>query len=444
MGEGADSLRHIAESLQRIPVSHYEARAQAEVIFALSSQMVGQMEYAIGGLDDLLARYDSPEDLRKTRLLITYVFIHFIAGDLHQAKSANRRLREVVKRGEYAYVRAWTDHMQGLIHLQRCEWEGAVENLERSVTQRFIHFKRTVADSITGLALAYQALGQEDDVQATMQVFRDYAASMDDPALRGLVGSAETRLAIMQGRPEHARIWLEANVLPSEGAMLWWLDVPSVTRCRALIAEGSPARLDEAEKQLRKCAEMNEAHHNTCQLIVVKALQAIACQKHGKAEDALEFLEEAVTLARPGAIFFPFLELGSPMKDLLLKLQEQNISSDFFKKLLAAFGDDEPEALPEAPELQPAPASSVRSQPHDPHVSASADIQPLVEPLTSRELEILELLAQRLRNKEIADQLFVSIETVKTHLNNIYQKLQVGNRREAVDKAETLGILSPR
>lgn len=67
--------------------------------------------------------------------------------------------------------------------------------------------------------------------------------------------------------------------------------------------------------------------------------------------------------------------------------------------------------------------------------------QPLVELLTNRELDILELLAQRLSNKEIAEKLFISTTTVKGHLQNIYQKLEVGKRREAVEKAKKVGIL---
>jgi DNA-binding NarL/FixJ family response regulator len=69
--------------------------------------------------------------------------------------------------------------------------------------------------------------------------------------------------------------------------------------------------------------------------------------------------------------------------------------------------------------------------------------QPLAEPLTNRELDVLELLAQRFRNKEIAEKLVISPETVKKHLNNIYGKLNISSRRQAVEKAQNLGILSP-
>jgi hypothetical protein len=105
-----------------------------------------------------------------------------------------------------------------------------------------------------------------------------------------------------------------------------------------LIAEGASASLGKAEKLLGKSAEINEAHHNTYQLIGIRALQAMTCARQDKIGEALTFLNQALSLARPGDFLFQFLELGSPMQDLLLQLQERNNASEFIGKLLAAFG----------------------------------------------------------------------------------------------------------
>ena len=108
---------------------------------------------------------------------------------------------------------------------------------------------------------------------------------------------------------------------------------------------------------------------------------------------------------------------------------KQGSHGDHVGKILAAFGDDKPGPERDAPDAQSPLAPAVGHQ-------------PLIEPLTHREIEILDLLAKHMYNREIADKMFVSTETVKTHLRNIYQKLRVKTRREAVDQAKTLGILA--
>jgi len=132
--------------------------------------------------------------------------------------------------------------------------------------------------------------------------------------------------------------------------------------------------------------------HNRRFQIDVLALQALLYDSQGEGTAALESLTNALQLAEPGGFIRPFVDLGPPMADLLKRLHRKKIARDY-------------------------------------------------EPLTNRELDVLELLAQRLSNKEIAEKLFISGETIKSHLKNIYQKLEVKKRREAVEKAKKVGIL---
>jgi ATP/maltotriose-dependent transcriptional regulator MalT/ActR/RegA family two-component response regulator len=114
---------------------------------------------------------------------------------------------------------------------------------------------------------------------------------------------------------------------------------------------------------------------------------------------------------------------------------ENEIVDDAAKHALAAFRDDERAVVSEAADQPIASA-------HEP-LRPSTRSQPLAAPLTNRELDVLELLALRLSNKEIAERLFISTTTVKGHLQNIYGKLEASKRREAIDKAKALGILTP-
>ena len=360
LGDGAGSLEFIEEALERIPLTCEEARAQSEVIFALSSQMEGRKELALRGLDDLLRLYRSPSDLRKTRLVVTCVMIHIISGDLAEAEIPNKYLRDIATAGGFAYVGAWSDYLQGLIHLHRWELEKATDYLSRSVAQRHIHFKRAAVDSFAALMLVHQARGRTDEAQATLQTLHEFADSLHDPAYPALADSVEARLALLQGRADAAEVWLESSPPPSDEAMLWWQEMPSVTRCRVLIAKGTTANLREAEKRLSELVALNEAHHNSTHLVEVLTLLATACEKQKKAEEALEYLERAVTLARPGGFIFPFVEAGPTMAGMLEGFLESD-EADFIRRVLSAF-PKRPVAAPATAAPAPETAPPARSR----------------------------------------------------------------------------------
>ena len=431
-GDGLHSLKYIEDALERIPPRHHMMRGFAEIYFGLAGQMQGQMARVVHFLSDLLN--DRPLELsRKLRLHTALVWVHIISGDLGVAFRLNRQLRDVAIKHHAVTFITWSSYNQGLIHFSRNEMDGAIHHFSRATETGHLMLRRAIVDSLAGLSLAYQAMKQADEAEATLERLFEYVHSIGDPALLDTAHSCEARLSLMKGEVPPEPGVLLSDRIPDAGVMALWLEVPVITRCRVLLAEGSDAGLQEADKRLQQCLRLNQTHHNTCQTIQIMVLQSLVLDKLRRAHEALTVLEEALALAEPGGWVRPFLELGPPMADLLNRLKKQNIAVGYTEKLLAAFRDDEQMRVQKAAEKPvPSPYPSLRP---------AIPSQPLVEPLTNREVDILELLAQRLRNKEIAEKLFISPETVKAHLRNLYQKLEVSNRREAAERAKDLGIV---
>jgi LuxR family maltose regulon positive regulatory protein len=118
-----------------------------------------------------------------------------------------------------------------------------------------------------------------------------------------------------------------------------------------------------------------------------------------------------------------FVDEGPPMAQLLLKAAARGIMPDYTGKLLAAFEAEQQGHAGESP-LPTSPAS-----------------QPLIEPLSQRELEVLRLFKTELSGPEIAQELVIGLSTVRTHTKSIYSKLNVNNRRAAVNRAEALDLI---
>lgn len=152
----------------------------------------------------------------------------------------------------------------------------------------------------------------------------------------------------------------------------------------------------------------------------VMVLQAVAHHAHGEKEKAVQLLSDALALAEPGGFIRLFVDEGFPMAQLLSQAAAQGIMPDYVGKLLAAF---EAEAQKSADNSRLPTAES------------------LIEPLSQRELEVLQLIAQGLSNHEISERLFLALSTVKGHSRNIFGKLQVQRRTEAVARARELGLL---
>ena len=425
-GNGSLSLKFIEDTLDRIPTAHTMIRGFAESYFGLAGQMQGQEERVLNVLSDLL---NDPllETPRKMRVLISLIWIHMISGDLAVASTLNQQLWDLAVDCNAAAFTSWSSYNQGLIHFYRNELDAAIHHFGKALEFNYLMMRRADVDCMAGLGLAYQATQQTEKADAVLERLFEHIRSFNDPALLEIVESCRARLSLMRGEAALAAGKQSMTNTSNVAAMTIWLEIPVITHCRVLLAQGAETDFQEVEKKLHESLRLNEAHHNTYQIIGIMVLQSLAIYGQGRLDESLNVFRQAVALGEPGGWIRPFVELGLPMADLLNRLIKKKVAVDYIGKILAALRDEEQMAQ-DAPEDQPAPEPVMKSQ-------------PLVEPLTNRELDILELLAKRLQNKEIAENLCISSETVKTHLNNIYQKLSVADRREAVKQAKAIGVL---
>ena len=180
-----------------------------------------------------------------------------------------------------------------------------------------------------------------------------------------------------------------------------------ITLVRVLLAQGRP---DDARPLLEHLLHTAEAEGRMGKAIEILALQALARQACGDAAGALAALQRALVLGEPEGYVRSFVDESTPMATLLRRALSRGMAPHYVRRLLAAFAEPTVE-------------------------------QPLIEPLTRRELEVLRLIAAGLRNQEIADQLVISLATVKRHITNIYGKLGVSHRTQAVARAQELDLV---
>lgn len=192
-------------------------------------------------------------------------------------------------------------------------------------------------------------------------------------------------------------------------------EVAQLAMARVLIVKGDIPSVEQALALLDRLLQVAEEEGRASVTIEGLALQALAHERRGDRVGAMTSLEHALRLAEPEGYVRRFADLGLPMARLLQEANSRDVMPDYVEKLLAAFAGDI--SLP---------------------VSAQ---QVLPEPLTDREEAVLELIAAGLTNREIAEKLVISPETVKKHAGNIYGKLGVGSRTEAAARARELDLL---
>jgi ATP/maltotriose-dependent transcriptional regulator MalT len=283
-------------------------------------------------------------------------------------------------------------------------------------------------DAYIAKAISLQELGRTEDAKQLMdQALKEVEETGIEENL-ALIRSGFARLALLQGDIRAAENWISTVQNPGiHPYIVFWIEIPAFTICRVKIALGSSSELKEALKLLSDYREKVETWNNRLRIVEIASLQAAARFKLGEKENALKDLKYAIENAAPSKLMRPFVELGSHIKELLITLKDQSIEAVFVDSIIDSISvkGHPKEVLPEY------------SSDKDKFISQSE----LDEQLSPREQDILVHVSSGLRNKEIANKLYVSTDTIKKHLYNTFRKLHVNNRIELVNKAKSMGLI---
>ena len=429
-GDLLASVKYGQRALDLLPQEDYLRRGPAAALLGLAYWTSGDLEAAFRALTDAMVGFLKAGNLNFA-ISVTYGLgdIRTVQGRLHDAiKSYTDALQIALAQGE-PLLRGTADLYLGLSELYReqNDLDAAVHNLLRSEA---LGEQAGLPDWRYRHCRAQARFKQaEGDLSGALDLLDDalrYYRRTPVPDVRPLT-AIKTRVWVAQGRLSEARRWVQEMALSVDDDLSFLREYEHITLARVLLAEYSPAPaghdLRGAMHLLDRLQQAADAGGRMGSVIEILLLQALAHQAQDDMPHALAALERALKLAEPEGYVRIFVDEGLPLAHLLSAAAAQGMMPAYIGKLLAAFV---PVDL------------AAHSRPDQADLHAA---QPLIEPLSARELEVLQLIAEGLGNQEIANRLYLSQHTVKVHARNIYGKLGANSRTHAIAIAKALGIL---
>jgi LuxR family maltose regulon positive regulatory protein len=307
---------------------------------------------------------------------------------------------------------------------ERNQLEQALRHITEGIPlSRQLTSTQALASGLATLAWIRQAKGDPVGALEAMDEAYQVMPTVEVVALHNRVPAERARLVLAQGNVMEAARWVTARGLGEEDAPSYPREREYLVLVRVLLARHEPERTIGLLTRLGTAAQVQ---HRMGSVIEVRVLEALALDAVGQHTRALASLVEALALAGPEGYVRVFLDEGRPIAGLLR--QVTGAQWPYAERVLTAMERSEPGGVA-------APAHSPARR------SVHAQHPPLIESLTTRELEVLRLLVEGLSNQAIAQKLYLSVGTVKVHLKHIYGKLDVRSRTQAAARAHELGLL---
>ena len=407
------------KALQLLPATYYLAISNVAMNLGIAYWQMSRLEDAQAVLAQAAEAAEKTANLYA--LLTSHIFLartYAVRGELRHAEVA---LQEVIRPGGQVPILALAYYDLATIYYEWNDLPQAAQTLDKGLA---LSVDSHNAEFIVAgyLLRVFMKLAQRDFPAALEAADCAYALIKDQPMIvRDRTRACYVKLALAQNDLERAEYW--AGQMTTDMDAHPYCRFASLTRARLLLARGDRQAASERLEQVVQ--HSRQAGLGIC-LLISRFLQALAAPT---TEQAHPLLLEVLQLAQPEGYLRLFVDEGEPARSLLARLQaacqqgrfEMNDQlSRYLGKILAAFPD------------QPARGNEtgLRRQP-----------PALVEPLSERELEVLALLITGLSNRQIAARLVVSLGTAKTHIHNIYGKLGVINRAQAIARARELGLV---
>jgi LuxR family maltose regulon positive regulatory protein len=271
--------------------------------------------------------------------------------------------------------------------------------------------------------LAYEAQGLRRESARAVARLRELAIASETAHQLALVESFLARTALMRGDLATAKRWLDSSQPTALHEDFKAVEQSHLTRVKILIAVGTPVAVNEAERLLARFVGFARSRYMMFALLEGLAVEALLHETRGDHDDATRLLRESLEMAAPEGVVQRYADLGAALAPVLRRLLAERTPHPHARAVL-----DTLEAM-------------LAAQPAATYTQNAAGREDLATPLTHRELEVVRLLALRLTNNEIGEELFISPITVKHHVAHISDKLGVSGRRAAVTRASELGLI---
>ena len=424
MGDGQAALAAAEAALELLPPSYIFERSEATMMRGVSLQFLGDAAAGRQVLFEALEHPDSDKVIFRSRVMTGLCYLSWPNGDLQQLLQFAKTLLDLGQSEHDEHLIVHACWFGGASLYQTNDLDAAAEFVDRITQSKWWPHHRSYVYCILIMAQIHAVRGKHEKARKLCELLINQSVEARSTYYLPEVHALQADLACKRGDHVAANQWaMEFD--PGPVTAVYGFTVPVLTAAKILLHAQIDGAHEKAEAILDECQSFCETSNNTRFLIETLALQAIRYNNIGDKDTANHVLGRAVTLAEPGRFIRVFVDLGSSIVPILNRLDLKDQQLRYAGAILAAFQGD-----------------SDQHQSDEGLGDSGIDTAGLLEALSKRESEVLELLAKRLTNKEIGERLFIAPDTVKRHAHNIFEKLNVSDRRAARAKAIGLGLVS--